>query len=202
MLELAAADALYDDLRDFTKRFTYSRVKNNFDAEDVMQNAWIRVLTHFQQFRGDGKFSSWLASIILNECRAIHKRSKRSRTVSLDHELHFGMVFGSNAEAQIQRGQLVEEVRRNMHLLPTIYRTVLVMRYVRDLSLKQIAEELQITEIAAKSRLYRARTQLAARLVGNKRRDWFETRPSHRIQARREARVETARGSRKATLPN
>lgn len=161
--------ALYDAFRDYSKRFAYQHLRNHHDVEDVVQTTWIRVLTSLHQFRGTGKFSSWLGTIILNECRNIHKRSRR--TLSLDGELEAGRIHqprathrSNSTEIDAQHRAMLGDLQRNMLLLPSIFRNILVLRYVNGCSISQIAEELKISEPAAKSRLNRACTELASRL--------------------------------------
>ena len=167
-----APAALYEEFRDYAKRFAYLHLGNHHDAEDVVQSTWIRVLTSLHQFRAEGKFSSWLGTIILHECRAIHRRSKRSRTISLDSQVKKGRalevreISGPHLiEAETQSRQMRREMRKHIILLPPIFRTVLILHYVEDFGIPQIAEKLQISESATKSRLRRARIELTARLT-------------------------------------
>jgi RNA polymerase sigma-70 factor (ECF subfamily) len=158
--------ALYERFREFSKRFAYLHLRNHQDAEDVVQIAWIRVFTSLSQFRGDGKFSSWLGTIILNECREVWKRTSREHTTSFDGEFRGGNHLTSHldTEAEHQRRDMRRKLHRQMQLVPRIYRTVLVMYYANHFSVTQIARKLRISESAAKSRLSRARMELAARV--------------------------------------
>lgn len=165
-----ALAALYDAFSEYSKGFAYQKLRNHHDAEDVAQTTWIRVLTSLQQFRGTGKFSTWLGTIILNECRNIHKKSKRSRTISLDGEPEgrrkreaWATHRSDFLETDTEHRAMLRDLQRNIQLLPSVFRNILVLRYVKGRSISQIAEELKISLPAAKSRLSRARSELATR---------------------------------------
>ncbi len=160
---------LYESFLDFSKRYAYMHLRNHQDAEDVVQIAWIRVLNALPQFRGDGKFSSWLSTIILNECREMWKRTSRDRTTSFEEEFERGELPKSyvrfdSIEVQHQRRDMHRRLRHQMQLLPRIYRTVLTMYYAQHFSVAEISHRLGISESATKSRLGRARLELAAKL--------------------------------------
>lgn len=167
----AALAALFDRFHDSAVGFAYLYLRNHHDAEDAVQTAWVRVFTSLDQFRGTGKFSTWLCTIVLNECRQLHKRSRTSQKTSLDAEMeagHWRKLRAAIAPVQIdvehETQQMQHWLRRNIGLLPVTYRRILLMRYVQELPLRQVAAALELSEPAAKSRIMRARAELRARL--------------------------------------
>lgn len=172
----AALAALFDRFHDSAVGFAYLYLRNHHDAEDAVQTAWVRVVTSLDQFRGTGKFSTWLCTIVLNECRQIHKRSRTSRKTSLDAEMEAGhwrklraAIAPVQIEAEQESTQMQQWLRRNIRLLPVTYRRILLMRYVHELPLRQVAAALKLSEPAAKSRIMRARAELQARLQSSNR---------------------------------
>lgn len=164
-----AWSTLYDSFRGFSKQCAYGYLRNHHDAEDVVQAAWIRVFTSLHQYRGTGKFSSWLGSIILNECRDLRKRKGGFRDASFDDERTaergpLNYLWHNNFEAEHQRRDMHRKLHHQMRLLPSIYRSVLMLHYIDRLSISQIAQKLMISESATKSRLGRARIELASRM--------------------------------------
>ena len=135
------------------------------DAADVVQESYIRAFKGLRRFRGDAKFSTWMYRITAN-CSSSHLSGRnRHRHEPLDHEL---VVVDPapdvdpelTAQARDTRNQIEAAVRS----LPARLRAVVVLRDVYELSHNEIADELDISESAAKVRLHRARRKLAALL--------------------------------------
>jgi RNA polymerase sigma-70 factor (ECF subfamily) len=133
--------------------------RNDHDAEDVVQEAYVRALTFFSGFRGeDGR--SWLLSVVRNTCYTwLEKHRGRGPTVSLDERIH-GATSSLNPEEIILRQASSEELRSAIEQLPAEFREVVVLRELEDLSYKEIARALSIPLGTVMSRLTRARTRL------------------------------------------
>ncbi len=155
-------------------RVTLAILGNAEDAEEAMQDAFIKAFRHIDQFRRESRFTTWLTRIAVNE--ALQKRQARKDTVSLDE------VAEAEVKVLPRRSQqwhddpeklygkqevrmLVEDAIRS---LPPIYRETFVLRDVEGLRAEEAAEILGLTLPAIKSRLLRARLlmreALAARL--------------------------------------
>jgi RNA polymerase sigma-70 factor (ECF subfamily) len=168
--------ALYERFHDVSRGFAHYHLGNHPEVEDIVQSAWLKVFKCLNQFRGTGQFSTWLYTIVLNECRGFHRCTLRSRTISLDDEIragHWNNLRAAVAPFRIDLDFEQEDVRRRvlraLELLPRTYRQVLSMRYVSGLTLIQIATILRISEAAVKSRMMRARNELKTKMQDVKR---------------------------------
>jgi RNA polymerase sigma-70 factor, ECF subfamily len=150
-------------------------LRDDAEAEDVMQDAYVRAYQHLDQFAGRAPFSTWLTRIAVHE--AFARIRSRNRKQSLDEGPDRGDITVSltdislNPEQSVsnaETGRLLEEAVLN---LPEHYRTVLMLRDVEELSTAETAETLGLTEQNVKVRLHRGRALvrkwLFARVGGN-----------------------------------
>jgi RNA polymerase sigma-70 factor (ECF subfamily) len=163
----AALTVLYQRFHDSAVGFAYLRLRDRDDAEDAVQTAWAKALNALDQFRGTAKFSTWLFTIVVNECRGWQKRSKRSQTTSLEAVMDLGQWSSLKAakepvetDLEYERLQMQTRLRQQIRRLPMVYRRVLWLRYIVGLPLCQVACLLKISMPAAKSRIMRARAEL------------------------------------------
>src|SRR5438874_9098788 len=146
--------------------------QNREDAEDVVQDAFIKAYQNLEQFQGNSKFYTWLVRIAVNEALMKLRRRKTSKTVSLDEDVETeeGSMprefadWSPNPEQQYGQSELSDILRKTIQGLPTSFRTVCVLRDVEGLSTEETAEMLDLSIPAVKSRLLRARLQLRERL--------------------------------------
>jgi RNA polymerase sigma-70 factor, ECF subfamily len=135
------------------------------DARDVVQDAYLRAFRGLRRFRGDAQFSTWLYRIVANcAATALGKRS-RARHEDLSDEGSFADERPDADPALLaEASSLRDQVGAALEGLPPRLRAVVVLRDVYDLPHEAIAEELGITEAAAKVRLHRARRKLREQL--------------------------------------
>ena len=169
---LAGRTEIYHELIRPYERSVYkmalSFMKNEADAEDVAQEAFLKAFRKLAEFRGDAKFSTWLISITLNEARGRLRRQKVLRMESLDvSEDEVGHVspamlrdWREVPSEALERKEVREMLRRAIAGLSPIYREVLTLRDVEELSIEETANALEITAAAVKVRLHRARIML------------------------------------------
>src|SRR5271165_6677557 len=146
--------------------------QNREDAEDVVQDAFIKAYTNLKQFQGQSKFYTWLVRIAVNEALMKLRRRRPERTVSLDEEIKTEddsvprevADWSPNPEQQYSQAELREILQRTIQGLPPSFRTVFVLRDVEGLSTEETAAALDLSIPAVKSRLLRARLQLRERL--------------------------------------
>jgi RNA polymerase sigma-70 factor (ECF subfamily) len=133
--------------------------RNDHDAEDVVQEAYVRALTFFGGFRGeDGR--AWLLSVVRNTCYTwLEKHRKQEPTVSLDEKIH-GSSSILNPEEILLRQASGEELRSALEDLPVEFREVIVLRELEGMSYKEIARALDIPTGTVMSRLTRGRARL------------------------------------------
>ncbi len=145
---------------------------NREDAEDVVQDAFLKAYENLNQFQGQSKFYTWLVRIAVNEALMKLRRLKPGRTVSLDEDVKTEedslprevADWSPNPEQQYSQAELKDILSRTIQGLPMSFRTVFVLRDVEGLSTEETAEALDLSVPAVKSRLLRARLQLRERL--------------------------------------
>jgi RNA polymerase sigma-70 factor (ECF subfamily) len=147
--------------------------QNREDAEDVLQETFMKAYEHLEQFKGDSKFYTWIVRIAVNQALMKLRRRKTDKSVSLDEEIDTGedtvvreiAAWGENPEEQFTREELGEILDGAVQSLEPPYRSVFVLRDVEDLSTEETAEALGLSVPAVKSRLLRARLQLREKLT-------------------------------------
>jgi RNA polymerase sigma-70 factor (ECF subfamily) len=148
-------------------RIARSIVRDDDEAEDVMQAAYLRAYEHLRQFAGAATFATWLTRIAVHEALARLRRRKRS--ASLDDELSDEdermATRGRNAEQQTLDLELRPMLEQAIDALPPAFRTVFVMRTVEEMSTAEVAQALAIPEDTVKTRLHRARGLLQQAFV-------------------------------------
>jgi RNA polymerase sigma-70 factor (ECF subfamily) len=138
---------------------------NEEDARDVVQEAYLRAYRSIKKFRGDAQFTTWLYRITANCANTALSKRNRHRHEDIDDQLGlFDERPEINPEERADASLLRDRVSTALAHLPPKLRAVVVLRDVYDLPHEQIAEELGISETAAKVRLHRARKQLRERL--------------------------------------
>ncbi len=146
--------------------------QNREDAEDVVQDAFLKAYTNLQQFQEQSKFYTWLVRIAVNEALMKLRRRRPERTVSLDEEIQTGedsvprevADWSPNPEQNYNQAELREILTKTIQGLPPGFRTVFILRDVEGLSTEETADALELSIPAVKSRLLRARLQLRERL--------------------------------------
>ena len=135
--------------------------QNEHDAEDVVQDAYLRAIRHFGSFQG-GEGRAWLLTIVRNLCYdAMRRRNVRERTASFDAELHNTCASPtSNPEDCLLRKERAELLRQAVAELPLDLREVLVLRELQELSYREIASIAQVPMGTVMSRLSRGRKRL------------------------------------------
>ncbi len=139
-----------------------SYMKNEADAEDVAQEAFIKAFRHLSTFRAEAKFSTWLISITLNEARSRLRRQATVRMESLDELTDDGKTVSPallRDWREIPSETLErEEIRKLLQLavegLPHIYRQVFLLRDVEELNVNETAQVLNISISSVKVRLH------------------------------------------------
>ncbi|HLY25287.1 MAG TPA: sigma-70 family RNA polymerase sigma factor [Aggregatilineales bacterium] len=148
----------------------YRMLGERGEAEDAAQETFLRAYAHLDRYDAERPFRTWLLSIASNHC--IDRLRKRRLTwLSLDEPLPPNAALNSHEvepeDAVIlnERGALIQDMLTE---LPPDYRAAVVLRYWYDLSYLEIAQTLDTTESAVKSRLFRARQALADKMTGTR----------------------------------
>jgi RNA polymerase sigma-70 factor (ECF subfamily) len=143
---------------------TYRMLGDPAEAEDAAQETFLRAYTKLATYQPSRKFVNWLLSIASHHCIDRLRRRNRAPQLSLDGPLP-PLWLASDApqpEQVVNKKQMREEVRQVLDTLPPDYRAAIVLRYWYNLSYVEIADVMDSTESAIKSRLHRARRMMAA----------------------------------------
>ena len=147
-------------------------LRNRVDAEDSVQEAFLKAYVHLDQFQGGAEFSTWLSRIVVNECLMLMRVRRRARFIYLDEEppepkgLPVQLSSrGPDPEGELAYRQLSTALRSEVRRIPPLLRNVMLLRDIKGLPVKDVADELGISVSAAKSRLVRARAELRLRMV-------------------------------------
>lgn len=147
--------------------------QNDEDAEDVLQETFLKAYSHLPDFHGQSKFYTWIVRIAVNESLMKLRKRKSDRTVPLDEPVDTGedtmtreiAVWDENPEQKYSREELGNILDEAVQSLRPVFRTVFVLRDIEELSTEETAEALDISVPAVKSRLLRARLQLREKLT-------------------------------------
>ncbi|HAO03358.1 MAG: sigma-70 family RNA polymerase sigma factor [Chitinophagaceae bacterium] len=157
----AAQEALYHRFSPKMLGVCYRFAKNREDAEDMLQEGFIKVFMQIQQFRGEGSLEGWIRRIVVHTCINILKKNKKfNESVDI---IHANGLMGKDdfIPSIIQAKQVVECIRA----LPLGYKTVLNLYALEGFSHKEIGEILDIEESTSRSQYTRARIMLEDMLV-------------------------------------
>ena len=147
--------------------------QNKEDAEDVLQETFLKAYEHLDQFKGDSKFYTWIVRIAVNQALMKLRRRKTDKSVSLDETIDTGedtvtreiAAWDEDPEQRFSREELGSILDSAVQSLEPLYRSVFVLRDIEELSTEETAEALGLSIPAVKSRLLRARLQLRERLT-------------------------------------
>jgi RNA polymerase sigma-70 factor, ECF subfamily len=170
-------DGAFSDLVSKYERRVFRMAKqitqSDEDAEDVLQESFLKAYTHLDSFQGQSKFYTWLTRIAVNEALMKLRKRKSDRTVSLDEPTDTGedtvvreiAVWEDDPEQRYSREELRSLLDKAIEQLKPAFRTVFVLRDIEELSTEETAEALGLSIPAVKSRLLRARLQLREKLT-------------------------------------
>lgn len=156
-------------------RIARAILKNDSDAEDVLQDAYLDAYRHIGEFRGRSELATWLTRIVINQAlMRVRKERRRSSIVPFRSAL---MYETDSPEAQVPdqqsespsasaiRAETRRMLERRIDELPVAFRTVFIMREVEEMSVEETARCLSITPATVRTRLFRARTLLREALA-------------------------------------
>jgi RNA polymerase sigma-70 factor (ECF subfamily) len=152
-------------------KLALSILKDRQDAEDEVQNSYWNAWKGLGQFQRDSKFSTWISRIVINHCFMHLRKARRASFLYLDDGAANGEVpvielrdRKSTPEAETADREMSAILHSEIRKLPPLLRRVLEMRDLRELPMQEVAGELGISLVAAKSRLMRARLELKRRV--------------------------------------
>jgi RNA polymerase sigma-70 factor, ECF subfamily len=143
-------------------------LRDDSEAEDVMQQAYVNAYAHLRQFHGRAQFSTWLTRIAVNEALARARRQRNYECVDEDIpdvEPFMDRIEPSNPERQAAAGELRMVLERAIDELPDGAREVFMLREVEGMSTAEVAAALDVSDDVVKTRLSRARAAIRRDLM-------------------------------------
>ena len=176
--DAAAFDELVNRYEKKIFRLTMNITRNREDAEDAMQDAFMKAFSHLDRFQEDSRFYTWLVRIAANEA-LMRLRKRRPNQFSLDEPIESDDDFipqqiedwGPSPEQRFAQTEMRDILRGVIEELAPDFRVVFLLRDVEGLSTEETAETVGISEAAVKSRLLRARLKLRQKLDRHFRQD-------------------------------
>ena len=151
----------------------YRITRNRQDAEDALQDAFLKAYVHLKNFDGRSTFSTWLTRIAINSALMILRKKRNCYEVPMDGGDSNVGNFATweprspidDPESHYVRGERRKLLRKAIHQLPPVYREVIQLRQTKERSVREIAQSLDITVPAVKSRLARAKRALRTSMI-------------------------------------
>jgi len=175
---MAAFEELVARHRDKVYARAYSMMRNEEEAIDLSQEAWVKGWQRLRQFQGESSFGTWMTRIIINLCLDQLRKQKRQRTESIEamDEESGGVerqmpVVTVNPTAGLERQELRGRIDRALGQLSYEHRTALVLHEFEQMEYKEIAKTMGCSIGTVMSRLFYARRKLAALLADLKKQD-------------------------------
>jgi len=152
-------------------RLARSIIRNDSEAEDIVQETYVTAFAHLASFRGEASLATWLSRIAINEALGRLRKKKRAAAVISEAPagdaqiIPFPLNSGSDdPERTMAQRQILALVEQATDALPDIYRTVFVARVIEGLSMEETADLLHIKPETVKTRLHRARVLVRQKL--------------------------------------
>ena len=174
--DMAAFEELVARHRDKIYARALSMMRNEQEAIDLSQEAWVKGWQRLKQFQGEASFGTWMTRIVINLCLDQLRKQKRQRTQSIEAmseesggvERHMP-VIAANPTAGLERRELRERIERALNQLSYEHRTVLVLHEFEEMEYKAIAKTMACSIGTVMSRLFYARRKLAVLLADLKK---------------------------------
>lgn len=174
--DMLAFEELVARHRDKLYARAFSMMRNEDEALDLSQEAWVKGWQRLVQFQGDSSFATWMTRIVINLCLDQIRKNKRHRAESIElmNEESGGVerqmpVVNVNPTEGLERTELRKRIDQALSTLSHEHRTVLVLHEFEDLEYKEIAKKMECSIGTVMSRLFYARRKMAGLLAGYKR---------------------------------
>ena len=170
--DMGAFEELIARHRDKIYARAYSMMRNEEEAVDLSQEAWVKAWQRLVQFQGDSSFPTWITRIVINLCLDQLRRRKRQRAESIEEldEESGGVerqmpVVTVNPTERLERVELRQRIDRALSQLSVAHRTVMVLHEFEHMEYKEIAKTMNCSIGTVMSRLFYARRKMAALLA-------------------------------------
>jgi RNA polymerase sigma-70 factor (ECF subfamily) len=174
--DMAGFEELVARHRDKIYARAFSMLRNEDDATDLSQEAWVKGWQRLIQFQGEASFATWMTRIVINLCLDQLRKQKRIKSESIDemNEETGGVerqmpVINPNPTEGLERAELRQRIDKALAQLSYEHRTVLILHEFEDLEYKVIAKKMGCSIGTVMSRLFYARRKMANLMAGLKR---------------------------------
>jgi RNA polymerase sigma-70 factor (ECF subfamily) len=174
--DMSAFEELVARHRDKIYARAFSMLRNEEDAIDLSQEAWVKGWQRLNQFQGEASFATWMTRIVINLCLDQLRKQKRIKSESIDQmDDEIGGVerqmpiVNPNPTEGLERGELRQRIDKALAQLSYEHRTVLILHEFEELEYKLIAKKMGCSIGTVMSRLFYARRKMAALLAGLRR---------------------------------
>lgn len=174
--DMLAFEELVARHRDKIYARAFSMIRNEEDAIDLSQEAWVKAWQRLKQFQGDSSFLTWMTRIVINLCLDKLRKQKRERAESIENlEEESGGVERQmptvvvNPTERLERSELRQRIDKALAMLSYEHRTVLILHEFEELEYKEIAKRMQCSIGTVMSRLFYARRKMAGLMASYKR---------------------------------
>ena len=138
-------------------------VKNSMEAEDIVQEAFIKAFSKLHQYKGEVTFGAWLKRIVINKSIDVLK-SKKQHLLDLE-EVHLNVVDTADDDWLVDDLITIDEVKNAIEQLPEKYKYVVMLYLIEGYDHQEIAQILDITEVASRTHLSRGKAKLQEQLI-------------------------------------
>jgi RNA polymerase sigma-70 factor (ECF subfamily) len=173
--DMVAFEELVARHRDKIYARAFSMMRNEDEAVDLSQEAWVKSWQRLKQFQGESSFGTWMTRIVINLCLDQLRRRKRQRTESIEemNEESGGVerqmpVVTVNPTERLERGELRKKIDHALGQLSYEHRTVLILHEFEEMEYKEIAKTMKCSIGTVMSRLFYARRKMAVLLASLK----------------------------------
>lgn len=165
--EADAFDELFTMINDDLFRWTYSLVRNEDDALEVVQESFIRIFRHIHRLEDPAKFPHWVSRLVINQTNTFRVKRTRHQTEELEEgydvqeeALPLQGRAGADPRKAMEQAEVLDHVNEAIRELPPRQRTAVLLFDVKGYSIRQIAEELGCSEGAVKFNIFQGRRKL------------------------------------------
>lgn len=167
--DYSAFERLFERHRQLVYRFAYQMAPRRDDAEDIVQEAFVRAYQNLDKYRDEAKFTTWLLRIVTNLCTDMARMSQRRQALE-QQEAGGSLLWMTQGDTEdpvenLNADMRVKALRKALNALPAHHRTVIVLRDLEEKEYSEIAEILGCTIGGAKLRVLRARRALRDRIA-------------------------------------
>lgn len=163
----AAFDELFTMIHDDLFRWSYSLVRDEEDAQEIMQDCFVRIFRHINRLQDPKKFAQWASRLLVNQTNTFRVKKRKNQTEELeegydvkDEALPLAARATPNPRTAAAQKEILDHVNTAIRELPPRQRTAVMLFDVKNQSIKQIAEQLGTSEGAVKFNIFQGRRKL------------------------------------------